>query len=68
MPGKCAFVNSEGSCYAPPTSWPKQFKKLLDEEKVRNEHFARGGGEARRALRHLPALPFRAVNDELSAP
>ena len=28
MPKKCAFVNADGMCYAPPTSWKKQFKKL----------------------------------------
>lgn len=28
MPKKCAFVNSDGICYAPPQSWPKQFLKL----------------------------------------
>lgn len=28
MPRKCAFVNSDGICYAPPASWPKQYKKL----------------------------------------
>ena len=28
MPRKCAFVNPDGMCYAPPKSWPKQFKLL----------------------------------------
>lgn len=28
MPRKCAFVNTDGMCYAPPTSWPRQFQKL----------------------------------------
>lgn len=31
LPGKCAFVTSDGMCYAPPRSWPKQFKKLKGE-------------------------------------
>ena len=25
----CAFVRPDGICHAPPTSWPKQFAKLL---------------------------------------
>ena len=32
MPKKCAFVNADGMCYAPPMSWPKQFKKLQEKE------------------------------------
>lgn len=28
MPGKCAFVRTDGMCLAPPSSWPKQFRKL----------------------------------------
>jgi hypothetical protein len=28
MPKRCAFVNPDGICYAPPVSWPKQFQKL----------------------------------------
>jgi hypothetical protein len=28
MPKKCAFVNADGICYAPPKSWKKQFLKL----------------------------------------
>jgi hypothetical protein len=33
MPKKCAFVNSDGMCYAPPASWLKQFKKLQEESR-----------------------------------
>ena len=28
MPKKCAFVNADGMCFAPPASWAKQFEKL----------------------------------------
>ena len=31
MPKKCAFVNQDGMCYAPPSSWPKQFERLKAE-------------------------------------
>ncbi len=33
MPKKCAFVNADNICYAPPKSWPKQFRKLKPEKK-----------------------------------
>lgn len=32
MPKKCAFVTQDGMCYAPPLSWPAQFKKLKAKE------------------------------------
>jgi len=32
IPNKCAFVTADGMCYAPPQSWPKQFKKLQEKE------------------------------------
>ncbi len=28
MQGICAFANTDGTCYSPPASWPKQYKKL----------------------------------------
>lgn len=28
VPKQCAFVNTDGMCYAPPRTWPSQFKKL----------------------------------------
>ncbi|MBM3839659.1 MAG: hypothetical protein FJ398_17150 [Verrucomicrobia bacterium] len=28
MPKVCAFVRADGMCFAPPTSWKKQFLKL----------------------------------------
>jgi len=28
MPSVCAFVREDGKCYAPPASWPKQFRAL----------------------------------------
>ena len=28
MPSVCAFVREDGRCYAPPASWPKQYKAL----------------------------------------
>ena len=28
MPGKCAFVSSDGICLAPPRSWKLQYSKL----------------------------------------
>ena len=31
VPKKCAFVNVEGICYAPPASWCKQFQKLKEQ-------------------------------------
>ena len=30
MPNVCAFVRSDGICMSPPSSWPKQFKKLKE--------------------------------------
>jgi hypothetical protein len=33
IPNKCAFVTKDGMCYAPPTSWPKQFRKLQEANK-----------------------------------
>ena len=33
MPRKCAFVNSDGMCYAPPRTWPDQFRKLKQQSK-----------------------------------
>jgi hypothetical protein len=32
MPKVCAFVRPDKICLAPPTSWPKQFKKLKEGE------------------------------------
>jgi hypothetical protein len=29
----CVFVRADNICLAPPMSWPKQFKKLKQEEK-----------------------------------
>ena len=29
MHSVCAFVRADGMCLAPPTSWPKQFEKLV---------------------------------------
>lgn len=34
MPKKCAFVNPDKMCYAPPVSWKKQFKKLNGEQRI----------------------------------
>ena len=31
MPGVCAFVREDGRCYAPPASWPKQYKALTQK-------------------------------------
>lgn len=28
MPSICAFVREDDRCYAPPASWPKQYKAL----------------------------------------
>lgn len=28
MPAVCAFARADGMCLAPPSSWPKQFRKL----------------------------------------
>lgn len=33
MPKKCAFVNANNICYAPPQSWRKQFRKLKAKKK-----------------------------------
>ena len=30
MPGKCAFVRDDNICLAPPSSWPKQYRKLKE--------------------------------------
>ena len=30
MPSVCAFARADNVCLAPPSSWPKQFKKLKD--------------------------------------
>ncbi len=32
MPKKCAFVNADNMCYAPPNSWKKQFQKLKNKK------------------------------------
>lgn len=32
LPQVCALVREDGMCYAPPASWPKQFKKLQQKE------------------------------------
>lgn len=32
LPTVCAFVRKDGMCFAPPQSWPKQFKKLKAEQ------------------------------------
>jgi hypothetical protein len=31
MPSVCAFSRADGVCLAPPSTWPKQFKKLQGE-------------------------------------
>ena len=33
MPAVCAFVRPDGLCLAPPKSWPKQLRKLLNQGK-----------------------------------
>lgn len=32
MPKVCALVRADGMCLAPPMSWPKQFKKLMQQK------------------------------------
>lgn len=32
MPKVCAFARQDQMCLAPPQSWPKQFKKLKQEQ------------------------------------
>jgi len=33
IPAVCAFVRSDNMCFAPPTSWPKQFQTLKGQKK-----------------------------------
>ena len=33
LPKVCALVRADKTCYAPPTSWPKQFQKLKAAKK-----------------------------------
>jgi hypothetical protein len=31
VPKLCAFVRADGMCFKPPTSWPKQYRALLEK-------------------------------------
>ena len=32
----CSFTRPDGICHAPPKSWPKQYRKLLNERNDQN--------------------------------